>query len=81
MVVIGKLLIKDLIQKNIKKGKLRVYTSMIDPYKNIIDEKIENNNIPSIGVYLLLKTKYNYQGKYGIVNRMFQVKNKISKLI
>lgn len=30
---------------------------MLDPYKNIIDEKIENNNIPSTGIYLLLKTK------------------------
>lgn len=30
---------------------------MLDPYKNIIDEKIENNSIPSTGIYLLLKTK------------------------
>ena len=32
---------------------------MLDPYKNIIDEKIENNDIPSTGIYLLLKAKYN----------------------
>lgn len=44
-------------EKYKKERKLRVYASMLDPYKNIIDEKIENNNIPSTGIYLLLKTK------------------------
>ena len=47
----------------------RIYTSKLDSYKNIIDEKIENNNVPSTGIYFLLKTKYGYKGKYGIVNR------------
>ena len=36
---------------------------------DIIDEKIENNNIPATGIYFLLKNKYNYKGKYGIVNK------------
>lgn len=69
-------------EKYKKERKSRVYTSMLDPYKNIIDEKIENNNIPSTGIYLLLKTKYNYQGKYGIVNRYVSSKkqNIISNL-
>ena len=44
--------------------KIRVYTSKLDPYKNIIDEKIENSNIPATGIYFLLN-----DGKYGIVNR------------
>lgn len=53
-----------------KKEKItRIYTSKLDPYKNIIDEKIENNNIPATGIYFLLKSKYGYNGKYGIVNR------------
>ena len=53
-----------------KKEKIvRVYTSKLDPYKNIIDEKIENNNIPATGIYFLLKSKYNYKGKYGIVRK------------
>ena len=53
-----------------KKEKIpRIYTSKLDPYKNIIDEKTENNNVPSTGIYFLLKTKYGYKGKYGIVNR------------
>ena len=49
--------------------KIRTYTSKLDLYKNIIDEKIENNNIPATGIYFLLKTKYNYTGKYGIVRK------------
>lgn len=51
-------------EKYKKERKPRVYTSMLDPYKNIIDEKIENNNIPATGVYFLLKNKYGYNGKY-----------------
>ena len=52
-----------------KERKIRIYTSILEPYKNIIDEKIENNNIPATGIYFLLKNKYGYQGKYGIVNK------------
>ena len=50
---------------------------MLDPYKNSIDEKLENNNIPTTGIYFLLKTKYDYKGKYGIVENMFLLKKKI----
>lgn len=50
-----------------KERKIRIYTSILDPYKKIIDEKIENNNIPATGIYYLLKTKYDFKGKYGIV--------------
>jgi len=49
--------------------KNRIYKSILDPYKNIIDEKLENNNIPATGIYFLLKNKYDYKGKYGIVNK------------
>jgi len=49
--------------------KKRVYSSMLDQYKNIIDEKIENNNVPATGIYFLLKNKYGYTGKYGIVRK------------
>ena len=52
-----------------KEKKTRIYMSILDPYKSIIDEKIENNNIPATGIYFLLKTKYYYKGKYGIVNK------------
>lgn len=52
-----------------KEKMVRVYTSKLDSYKNIIDEKIENNNVPATGIYFLLKTKYGYNGKYGIVNK------------
>lgn len=59
-----------------KEKKVRIYKSILDPYKNIIDEKIENNNIPATGVYFLLKNKYGYNGKYGIVNKYVSRKKK-----
>ena len=62
-----------------KEKKTRIYMSILDPYKSIIDEKIENNNIPATGIYFLLKTKYDYKGKYGIVNKY--VSNKKQSII
>lgn len=58
------------------KSKKRMYTSKLDSFKNIIDEKLENNNIPSTGIYFLLKNKYGYNGKYGIVNKYVSSKKK-----
>ena len=52
-----------------KDKRVRIYTSKLDSYKSVIDEKIENNNVPATGIYFLLKTKYGYKGKYGIVNK------------
>ena len=68
--------------KYFKEKKIRVYNSILDPYKNIIDEKLENNNIPSTGIYFLLKTKYDYKGKYGTINKYVSSKkdNIISNL-
>lgn len=65
-----------------KEKKIRIYTSMLDSYKNIIDEKIENNNIPATGIYFLLKNKYGFSGKYGIVRKYVSSKkqNIISNL-
>ena len=65
-----------------KEKKIRTYSSKLDPYKNIIDEKIENNNIPATGIYFLLKNKYDYDGKYGIVRKYVSSKkeNIISNL-
>ena len=59
-----------------KENNIRTYKSILDPYKNIIDEKVENNNIPATGVYFLLKNKYGYNGKYGIVNKYVSSKKK-----
>lgn len=61
-------------QKYKKNRKIRIYKSILDEYKNIIDEKIENNNIPATGIYFLLKDKYGYTGKYGIVNKYVSAK-------
>ncbi len=59
-----------------KDKKKRIYTSILDPFKNIIDEKIEDANVPATGIYYLLKKKYNYPGKYGIVRKYVSSKKK-----
>ena len=66
-------------EKYQKERKIRIYKSILDPYKNIIDEKLENNNIPATGIYFLLKNKYDYNGKYGIVRKY--VSSKKEKII
>ena len=61
-----------------KEKKQRVYTSILDPFKNIIDEKLEKTNVPATGIYFLLKNKYNFKGKYGIVRKyVYQKKENI----
>ena len=40
-------------EKYLKERKVRVYSSILDDYKAIIDNKIENNNIPATGIYLI----------------------------
>lgn len=69
-------------EKYRKTKKIRIYTSKLDEFKKIIDEKIENQNIPATGIYFLLKNKYGYTGKYGIVNKYVSSKkeNIISNL-
>ena len=59
---------KDDIEKN-----PRIYTSILDRFKSIIDQKLENENIPATGIYFLLKEKYGYKGSYETV------KNYVSK--
>ena len=59
-----------------KEKKIRIYTSKLDSFKNIIDEKTENNDIPSTGIYILLKTKYKFEGKYGIIRKYVSSKKK-----
>lgn len=59
--------------------KTRIYKSKLDPHKEIIDAKLENNNIPATGIHFLLKTKYNFEGCYGIVRKY--VASKKEKII
>lgn len=59
-----------------KEKKKRVYTSILDDFKGIIDSKIENADIPATGIYYLLKDKYHYSGKYGIVRKYVSEKKK-----
>ena len=52
-----------------KETRKRIYKSKLDNFKEIIDTKLEENNVPAMGIYYLLKTKYNFDGKYGIVRK------------
>ena len=61
-------------EKYKKDKKERIYTSMLDPFKQLIDKKVEANNIPATGIYYLLKNKYNFKGKYGIVRKYVSTK-------
>ena len=63
-------------EKYNKEKTKRIYKSMLDDYKRIIDEKLENNNAPATGIYFLLKDKYDFKGKYGIVNKYVSSKKK-----
>ena len=46
--------------KYVHERKKRIYHSKLDGYKNIIDEKLELQNVPASGIFYLLKSKYNY---------------------
>lgn len=41
------------------------------------NEKLENKNVSATGIYFLLKNKYGYEGKYGIVNKYVSSKKNI----
>lgn len=60
-------------EKYKKERKKRIYHSILDKHKTIINEKIENDNIPATGIYFMLKNKHNYNGSYSTV------KNYVSK--
>ncbi len=47
-----------------KDKKERIYTSMLDPFKLVIDQKLEETNIPATGIYYLLKTKYGLMSSF-----------------
>lgn len=63
-------------EKYNKNSTPRIYTSKLEPYKELINEKLENNNVPATGIYFLLKNKYNYSGKYGIIAKYVSNKKK-----
>ena len=60
-------------EKYKKERKKRIYTSILDEYKPLIDKKLENENFLATGIYSLLKLKYGYEGSYETV------KNYVSK--
>lgn len=61
-------------EKYKREKKKRHYSSKLDEFKTIIDKKIEAGNCSALAIYYLLKTKYNFSGKYGIVRKYISSK-------
>lgn len=68
-------------ERYIKKEKQqRIYHSKLDSFKELINSKLEKQNIPATGIYDLLRLKYDYDGGYGIVKKYVRsVKKNIVK--
>lgn len=62
--------------------KKRIYKSILDKYKPIIDAKLENANISATAMYYMLRKKYKYNYSYETIkNYVSKVKkNKINQL-
>lgn len=59
-----------------EKKRKRIYSSKLDNYKNLIDQKIESENIPSTGIFMLLKERHGYEGSYSTVKNYVSKKKK-----
>lgn len=58
-----------------KKTTERVYSSKLDPYKELILSKLDTYCCSAMSIYLLLKDKYSYTGSYSLVSK-FVAKHK-----
>ena len=72
-----------MLQKDIEDGKtlpLKEHSSILDPYKNIIDSKLEIPGITASAIYHFLLDTTDYSGKYGLVkNYVKNHKEKVPK--
>lgn len=59
----------------------RVYSSKLDPYKELILSKLDTYCCSAMSIYLLLKDKYSYTGSYSLVSKFVSKykKNQIHK--
>ena len=70
-----------MLQKDIENGKAlpsKEHSSILDPYKHIIDSKLEIAGITASAIYHFLLDTTNYSGKYGLVKNY--VKNHREKI-
>lgn len=61
-----------LIQKELENGgdiELKKHSSILDPYKNIIDSKLSISGITAQAIYHFLLDTTDYSGKYGLVKK------------
>lgn len=69
------------LEKNLENGEplpLKNHNSILDPYKNIIDAKLEIAGITASAIYHFLIENTDYNGKYGLV-RNYVRRNKDNK--
>ena len=69
------------LQQNIENGNplpLKEHSSILDPYKHIIDAKLEIAGITASAIYHFLIDNTDYSGKYGLVKNY--VKNNKEKI-
>jgi len=55
-------------EKYPKKESKRKYTSIIDEYKDLINQKVETYGVTAKAIWYLLKTNYGYKGSYETIN-------------
>ena len=71
------------MQKDIEEGKelpLKDHSSILDPYKDIINSKLEIAGITASAIYHFLVDTTDYPGKYGLVKNYVKIyKEKIPK--
>ena len=51
----------------------RVYSSKLDPYKELILSKLDTYCCSAMSIYLLLKDKYSYTGSYSLVSKFIKL--------
>lgn len=56
-------------QQNSNTKEKRIYTSKLDEFKDLIEVKVEKYACSAMSIYLLLKSKYGYNGGYSSVAR------------
>ena len=60
-----------------KKTTERVYSSKLDPYKELILSKLDTYCCSAMSIYLLLKDKYSYTGSYSLVSKFVSKHKKV----
>ena len=61
------------LEKYPKKKSKRIYTSIIEPHKDLIKQKVEVYGSTAKAIWYLLKTNYGYKGSYATVRNYVRI--------